>query len=133
MNGTEAVHYIGRGFGESFTVDQTDRLAVSGGAYVKLHVPGSVIPGLTSLPRTPIRGNPGISGSSFDFAPFDCAQDRQDGEPACSELVEPVEPRLGVYPALYAGLRYGRDDGLRVVKFHTSAAADRRDGQFDQY
>ena len=61
MNGTEAVHYIGRGFGgsfsidqtdrpggqrrrsyetmpkwHSFTFDQTDRIAASGGAYVKL-------------------------------------------------------------------------------------------------
>ena len=48
-------------------------------------------------------------------------QDKQDGEPACSELagselvepVEPVELRLEVYPALDAGLRSGRDGGLK--------------------
>jgi len=52
--------------------------------------------------------HPGFSGSSFDFAPFDSAQGRQDKQDG-----EPVEPRLEVYPALDAGLRSGRDDGLR--------------------
>ncbi|MCF8051882.1 MAG: hypothetical protein K9L59_11645, partial [Desulfobacterales bacterium] len=56
-----------------------DREAIS---LIKGETSQAVIPGLTSLPQTPIRGNPGISGS-----------------------------RLEVYPALDAGLRYGRDDG----------------------
>jgi len=53
-----------------------------------------------------------LSGSSFDFAPFDWAQDKQDGEPACSEL---VEPRLSA--PLRPGMNLGGTGDERLFSF----------------
>jgi len=68
LNGTEAVHYIGRGFGGSFTLDQTDRIAVSGGAYVKLRHNQSVMPDPGSSPgQALIRDPEVVVFSGFPF------------------------------------------------------------------
>jgi len=40
MNGTEAVHYIGGGFGGNFSIDQTDRLSASGEVLVASGIVG---------------------------------------------------------------------------------------------
>jgi len=103
---------------------------------MKLHHNQSVMPDLI---RHPDFSGSSFDFASFDSAAppstvlpstrLCLAQDQQDkqgGESACSELagselagselvepVEPVELRLEVYPALDAGLRSGRDDGLK--------------------
>jgi hypothetical protein len=56
--------------------------------------PGSVLGFLVSCPENWHPGGAAHRGAgfSFDVAPFDPAQDKQDAKPARNELAEPVEP-----------------------------------------